>query len=127
MIRIFIIYIAILQLVGILGFIYISSILDGLWLKILIGIMFLTCTLMVIFNFFSAYKMKHAVLFSGVFAFHFVFIYQIIGFCFYPGLVKGVSVFSYQHMRISAVFFIAMFIFYNFCHLCLLFKKSNHD
>jgi len=123
MIQVFILNMVILQLVGILGFVWIGSILPHPWWKILIIIIFVVGTAIITLKFFSNYKMKNAVVVSATCAFCFVLIYQAIGFNFYSGIVKDLSIFSSQHLRVSGIVFAVTFLFYNFCYSLLALKS----
>jgi hypothetical protein len=115
----------ILQIAGILGFITVSSLLAVAWLKMLVIALFAAGSAVVIFKFIPRYDLQRSIVLSLLSSLTFVIVYQAIGFGFYPGLVKDVSIFSSYHAYLSGVVFIILFFFYNFCCACLLVKKAK--
>jgi hypothetical protein len=112
-----------LQIVGVLGFIFVSNMMPFFLAKIGVLVIFSVGSVGVIFKSLPTYGIKKALslsFFSGV---SFVVIYQAIGFSYYPGLVKDVTLFSSYHLLLSSVVFILFFIFYNLCCSFLLLRK----
>lgn len=118
-----ILYILVLQLVGILGFVWVGSLFPLAWLKVVVLILFAVGTVSAVFKSSSGYKVQNAIALSLVSGVCFVAVYQVIGFNFYPGLVKDVSLFSVRHLMLSGVVFGVMFVFYNLCCTSLMLKK----
>lgn len=118
-----ILYILILQLAGIFGFVWVSSLYPLIWLKIVVLILFFVGTLVTIFKSFPGYEVKNAIALSLVSGVFFVVAYQVIGFNFYPGLIKDVSLFSAGHFVVSGAMFGMMFLFYSICCASLILKR----
>jgi len=118
---------SVLQVTGVLGFILVSNLLAVVWLKMAILFLFFAISGIVILKALPKYEMKQSIAFSLLSALTFVIVYQVIGFVFYPGLVKDVSPFSSYHLFLSSAVFLIMFIFYNLCCTLLFFKKKGTE
>ncbi len=114
-----------LQIAGVLGFIFLSKISPFFLAKIGLLAIFAAGSVSVVFKSLPAYGIKRAQFLSLFNSFSFVIIYQVIGFSYYRGLVKDVTLFSSYHLLLSSVVFILFFIFYNICCSFLLLKKKS--
>jgi len=115
----------ILQVLVIFGFITAANLLPKDWLKVSVLIIFVISTCLVIYHSFQKYNLRKMTFFSLLVSLSFVIIFKVIGYCFYPGLVKDVELFSSYNLFLSFKEFIILFIFYSFCCLCLFFKTKK--
>ena len=96
--------------------------------KILLFIFFATATIQLLRHVYVKVQLRKKVLFTTAAAISFVTIYQTIGFMFYPGLVKDISLFSVKHLHISMIVFLIMLAYYVLCFVSLsLLRRKNWD
>ena len=64
------------------------------------------------------------IIFSGALSFAFVLIYEVFGFLFFPGLVKDLLPFSWEHFRASILLLVVVWTCYGLCIYVLSIAKK---
>lgn len=61
---------------------------------------------------FKTFRFRDIIFLSFVLSFGFIIAYSLLGFLFYPGLVKDLAPFSFDHLIRVSLFFAIIFVFH---------------